>query len=261
MRKLFLGPRFKIKDLAPCRYPQDYFYFYRSNHQGSITAITDGSEATVKSYEYDAFGNIRSETGALAHNAFTYTGREYHSESGLYYYRNRFYDPQLGRFLTQDPIGMLGGINLYAYVGNDPVNFVDSFGLEPLTECQKKLLGPSFPDIDLDKIDVHTDGIPWYVPGDPIAYTGKDYNIYYKAGEYDPSSNKTNAVLAHELLHVRQRQNNPPIAFEIMYLAEYPGMWLNPFDDYHRFEDPGYELQYEVRGELDKNYPGGVVCP
>jgi RHS repeat-associated protein len=111
-------------------------YFYHSNHQGSITAITDSSEATVKTYEYDAFGNIRSQTGTLAHNAFTYAGREYHSKSGLYYYRNRFYNPQLGRFINQDPIGYVGGTNLYAYVGNDPVNFTDPLGLLSEEQCE-----------------------------------------------------------------------------------------------------------------------------
>jgi RHS repeat-associated protein len=107
-----------------------YDYFYHKNHLGSITAMTDISQNIVKSYEYDAFGNILSETGSLAHNPFTYTGREYHVPSGLYYYRARFYDPQLGRFITQDPIGHLGGMNLYVYVGNAPVILVDPLGLD-----------------------------------------------------------------------------------------------------------------------------------
>jgi RHS repeat-associated protein len=91
--------------------------------------ITDIYQNTVKSYDYDAFGNILGEDGSLAHNAFTYTGREYHPRSGLYYYRSRWYDPEIGRFITQDPIGFLGGTNLYAYVGNSPVVFIDPLGL------------------------------------------------------------------------------------------------------------------------------------
>ncbi len=64
-------------------------------------------------------------------NPFRYTGREYDAESGLYYYRARYYDPALGRFLSEDPIGLEGGINPYAYVGNDPVNNRDPSGLCP----------------------------------------------------------------------------------------------------------------------------------
>jgi RHS repeat-associated protein len=94
-----------------------------------VTEITDSNQTVVKSYAYDAFGNILSETGSLAHNPFTYTAREYHAPSGLYYYRARFYDPTIGRFITQDPIGHLGGMNLYVYVGNAPVSFIDPLGL------------------------------------------------------------------------------------------------------------------------------------
>ncbi|MBK8276652.1 MAG: RHS repeat-associated core domain-containing protein, partial [Nitrospira sp.] len=61
---------------------------------------------------------------------YTYTGREFDSESGLYYYRARYYDPASGRFLQEDPMGVVGGdINLLRYVRNNPVNLLDPFGL------------------------------------------------------------------------------------------------------------------------------------
>jgi RHS repeat-associated protein len=78
----------------------------------------------------DAYGNVLSAPGALTYNTLTYTARERHVASGLYYYRARFYDPQLGRFMNQDPIGILGGVNLYAYASNGPVNWRDPLGLE-----------------------------------------------------------------------------------------------------------------------------------
>lgn len=61
---------------------------------------------------------------------YTFTGREYDAETGMYYYRARYYDPNSGRFISKDPIGFKGGdVNLYRYVGNNPINIIDPFGL------------------------------------------------------------------------------------------------------------------------------------
>jgi RHS repeat-associated protein len=60
-----------------------------------------------------------------------FTGREWDAETGLYYYRARYYDPRLGRFISQDPIGLVGGVNLHAYVGNRPTVLTDPSGLQP----------------------------------------------------------------------------------------------------------------------------------
>ena len=61
----------------------------------------------------------------------SYTGRELDTDTGLYYYRNRWYDSEIGKFISEDPIGFAGGINGYGYVGNNPVGFSDSLGLYP----------------------------------------------------------------------------------------------------------------------------------
>jgi RHS repeat-associated protein len=75
-----------------------------------------------------------------------YASREWDGAAGLYYNRARWYDPYLGRFISEDPIGIAGGINLYAYAGNDPVNFFDPSGLDPCRQgdynCRNPILLP-----------------------------------------------------------------------------------------------------------------------
>jgi RHS repeat-associated protein len=104
-------------------------FFYHANGLDSVTDLTDGSGATVQSYAYDAWGNVLDQIGSIE-NPFTYTGREQDTESGLFYYRARSYDPNVGRFLEPDPIGFGGDSpNLYLYVRDNPTNFTDPLGL------------------------------------------------------------------------------------------------------------------------------------
>ena len=104
-------------------------YFYHQDGLGSVTDLTDSAGATAKSYAYDAYGNILESPGTLE-QPYTYTGRELDSESGLYYYRARYYDPASGRFLQKDPLGLRNGeFTLYAYVLGNPTNLIDPLGL------------------------------------------------------------------------------------------------------------------------------------
>ena len=102
-------------------------YYYHADGLGSIVALTDKKQRIVESYEYDSFGNLKGNAKSI--QPFTYTGREWDKETGLYYYRARYYDPTEGRFIQKDPIGFEGGINLYAYVQANPVNYTDPSGL------------------------------------------------------------------------------------------------------------------------------------
>ncbi|MEM1159399.1 MAG: PKD domain-containing protein [Pseudomonadota bacterium] len=97
---------------------------------GSVTDVVDPALGQVVEQSiYDSFGAILTRSGTLG-QPFGFTGREFDAESGLYFYRARTYDPVAGRFLQDDPIGFAAGdTNLYAYVFNDPVNWVDPTGL------------------------------------------------------------------------------------------------------------------------------------
>ena len=97
---------------------------------GLFTASVDRLRAT---YTFTSFGN--STTTGTLFNPFQFTGRENEGLAGLYYYRARYYDPSIGRFLSEDPIRVWHGqANFYAYVGNSPTNYVDPFGLDSSTK-------------------------------------------------------------------------------------------------------------------------------
>jgi RHS repeat-associated protein len=103
--------------------------YYEADGLGSVTSLTNGAGAIANTYTYDSFGNLTASTGSIT-NRFQYTAREFDSESGLYYYRARYYDPQVGRFVNEDPIRFdAGDENFYRYVGNDSVNDSDPSGL------------------------------------------------------------------------------------------------------------------------------------
>jgi RHS repeat-associated protein len=96
---------------------------------GSTVNLTDAGGSTTATYSYDVFGAIRSQSGGGS-NQWLFTGEQRDSDSGLYYLRARYYDPAIGRFLGLDPLGIGNG---YSYVSNNPVNYVDPYGLIDLT--------------------------------------------------------------------------------------------------------------------------------
>ncbi|MDB4884655.1 MAG: RhsA [Gemmatimonadetes bacterium] len=103
--------------------------YYLTDASSNVRALVNGSNQTVNAYEYSPAGRLLSATEPVG-QPFHFAGRELDPESQLYYNRARYYDPSLGRFISEDPIGLAGGVNPYVYARNNPVDYTDPSGLE-----------------------------------------------------------------------------------------------------------------------------------
>ena len=132
-----------------------YFPLYDNN--GNVTDYVSETGDVVASYSYDAFGRTIAQSGAMADMfPFRFSTKYYDTESGLYYYGYRYYSPELGRWMTRDPIEEDGGDNLYAFCGNNGVNLFDLFGaIAYYADYSRHQLGAE--DQNMEKItDVNT---------------------------------------------------------------------------------------------------------
>jgi RHS repeat-associated protein len=107
----------------------DYLY----DGKGNVSAVIDSTQAVVASYRYDVFGRLKVTTGALD-QPYQFSTKRYLAGVGLNYYGYRYYAPAIGRCLDRDPLGEAGGINLYGFAPNNPVNYLDPLGLSYLND-------------------------------------------------------------------------------------------------------------------------------
>jgi RHS repeat-associated protein len=136
---------------------------YFADGNGNVTYVLNSSQAMAASYRYDPFGNTVSSSGTLASaSLYRFSSKEIHANSGMYYYLYRFYDPNLQRWINRDPIGERGGANLYEFVRNSPLGWIDPAGLvlkidpsadptfiEHIRQCLCKLVNGSQTGLDL----------------------------------------------------------------------------------------------------------------
>ena len=138
--------------------------YYEQDGLGSVTSLSSSSGALANTYTFDSFGRLTGSTGTLT-NPLRYTGREFDSETGLLFQRARYFDPGAGRFLSGDPIGFWGGLNLYAYSRNNPVALTDPLGHQgcsaaQLVQSPNACAGPQGPDAPYEG----PDGLWYNVP-------------------------------------------------------------------------------------------------
>jgi len=104
--------------------------YYEQDGLDAVSSMSYTTAALANTYTYDSFGKLTASTGTLI-NPFQYTGREFVSETELLNYWHRYYDPTIGRFLSEDPLRWEQGATFYSYVGNNPVLRTDPLGLGP----------------------------------------------------------------------------------------------------------------------------------
>jgi len=110
--------------------------FYNADGLGSVTSLSNATGSLAQTYTFDSFGKQTASSGSLT-NPFQFTGREFETETSLYFYRARYMDTSTGRFLSEDRIRFSGGVNFYAYTKNNSINLVDPSGL--LSVCCRQV--------------------------------------------------------------------------------------------------------------------------
>lgn len=163
-------------------------YYYLYDHLGSVIALIDDKGEIVAEYDYDAWGNIIKEEGDIE-NPFRFTGREWDEESGLYYYRERYYQPEMGRFTSSDPILGYEDEYDYLYVKNNPQTYVDPLGLFPVDPLGfKKSPGISSGYKDPDAISKGFTPQPW-AAHDSQPLSLRNLDILRSIGSLSPLDN------------------------------------------------------------------------
>jgi RHS repeat-associated protein len=160
--------------------------YYQVDGLGSVTSLSNSAGALVQTYTLDSFGKQIASSGSLT-NPFQFTGREFDSETGLYFYRARHYAPNLGRFISEDPIGFLGGPDFYAYVDNSPANSSD-----PTGRCKQPCpvsVPPHPPGADLtaNMAQARQNGITWWY--EMVSTKKGPWDYKYQNGQPSPEYN------------------------------------------------------------------------
>ncbi len=226
-------------------------YYVYPDHLNTPRVITRASDNKLvwRWDSADPFGAAVPNENPQALGVFTYNprfpGQLFDKETRLHYNYFRDYDPQTGRYIESDPLGLAAGINTYAYVNSNPLSNADPFGLRPLNEREKRCLAPYVPQVDLDSAEIHEEEAPWYLGGDFAAIT-RGNNIYFQPGVYDGSTVRGIAYLAHELHHVGQyREGKTWLDFAVAGIMGHGNSEL---------EKPAFALQDKVKADL---YPVG----
>jgi RHS repeat-associated protein len=126
--------------------PGESVYYFHNDHLGTPQVLTNDSQTIAWKAAYTPFGDAVASIQTVE-NPFRFPGQYYDPKTGLHYNYFRYYNPQTGRYITPDPIGLEGGINLFAYVQNQPINKIDPLGLQNVPELPPIIPLPRLPKL------------------------------------------------------------------------------------------------------------------
>jgi RHS repeat-associated protein len=195
---------------------QPQIYYYEADGLGSITSLTTPAGAVAATYTYNSFGLQTNGTGN-ATNWFRYTARQFDSDTALYYYRARYYDPTTGRFISEDPIRLAGGINVYRYAKANPTNLIDPSGLSAINILV--IPGTTTATTTQGILVVQVDGITKF-QGNSLEPSGTDPNggrllppgVYPAAPYFSPKLNYNDLLLS----------GTDPMTFVEIHIGNFP---------------------------------------
>jgi RHS repeat-associated protein len=188
-------------------------YYYLNDRLGTSQLITDDAGTIVWEAGYKPFGGARVNTNSSVINNFRFPGQYYDQETGLHYNYHRYYDPMTGRYLTPDPIGLDGGINLFSYAKDNPTNFIDIYGLLCLPSYELRTCLEEIFREPIASVKVYDHSV---VPGH---YATTRRNAIYISGDCNSFWLSYNTIL-EEYYHVL-RQWNPGRLTRFKYVIDW----------------------------------------
>lgn len=191
-------------------------YYYQNDHLGTPQRLIKSNGATVWWATYTAFGEASVDPDSSIENNLRFPGQYYDQETGLHYNYFRDYDPSIGRYIQSDPIGLEGGINTYAYVGGNPLSYIDPDGLQMAIPIPMPMVRP------IPTIRPGTLVDPFVIPGDPNQPNGQSEEC---------------RKLLEKIQNTRKE----------IYDKRYPDLQANPGNLPYRI-GPGEKLSETVRG-------------
>jgi len=199
-------------------------YYFGNDHLGTPQQLIAANGTVAWQAAYLPYGQAQVQLATITNN-LRFPGQYYDAETGLHYNWNRYYDPGTGRYLSADPIGLAGGMNLYGYVGGNPVNWVDPEGLEVNICCRPAQIANGI----VDHCWVQTDTISAGMGANPDIPPGQQYEGYGMKVQITDHSKETPTYC------IPQKDSDEQCVNEKLDIGKPAGQFLPPVNQCQRF--------------------------